>query len=937
MQILVLGLLELRHEGRAVVPTAGRDRALLVELIVHRGNVVSTGHLAEVLWGADQPTDPANALQVRVSRLRALLRSVAGPAGASLLHTRPGGYQFTPAEPELDVLAYEAALTAASQAAADEDRAAALMLHERAAALWRGEPFGGMPVGGCAAAESARLDELHLTACEDRAAAALRARRPADVLAALGAQVAAHPLRERAHALLIAALRDLGRPAEALAAYGRLRTVLAEELGTEPSPELRALHLDLLRVTAAPAPAPPRRPAQLPPKTVSLVGRSDERAVLDDALTRDMPAGASTVVVVSGMGGVGKTVLALSAAHELSERFPDGQLFVRLHGATPGLEAVAPAGALDTLIRSLGDAPPPGEGAEAAAAHLRSLLAGRRILLVLDDALSAAQVRPLLPAGPGCAVIVTSRVRLAGIEHAVHVPLGPLAEEDCVALLGSVAGRDRIAAEPAAAAQLAELCGGLPLALRISASRLSARTAWSVSSLVERLTGHRERLDELDLDDLSVRGTLSVTYQALTRGTGSEERMAAEVFRGIGTLDLPHYSAPVVAVLLDVTEHQAGRALDRLVDVALLEETHLGRYAPHDLVRDVCRELAQQETDREGRSVAVARVLEWYAAMAGGAARALLPSRHRGLVFLAPGNGVRVPVDATRAAAWSEVERTNVLALLGRTFPGPRAHPVVIQLGMAACACLQRQGRFAELLAAGGIVAATATAAGDTPARGAAWNYMAAAHWGAGRHGESLALIDDCLDLWRACGDTDAERGELCNRGLLLDKLDRLEEARVTLLDCLRLCEESGDRYNEAITLSHLGNLHDRIDARLSIGFHQRSLRLGEELEHAVFMDTARCNIGYALLALDRPGEAQLHFEAALELLDVDGQWTTEREIRLGLSRALREQGAHQRAARECAVLLELSGSRDDTYSLKLARAEAAVIDELLAAEPATT
>ncbi|MEW2285279.1 BTAD domain-containing putative transcriptional regulator [Streptomyces sp. NPDC047841] len=342
------------------------------------------------------------------------------------------------------------------------------------------------------------------------------------------------------------------------------------------------------READGPAVRQPPRPAQLPAPPAHFTGRADVRRELRRTLT-EPSAPAPAVAVVSGMAGIGKSALALHVAHELRERFTDGQLYVNLHGATPGMTPLTATQALSALLRDLGTEPrhiP--EHPDAAAALLRSLLAPARILLVLDDAANAAQVRPLLPAGPDCAVIVTSRSPLAALDGARRFPLSPLTGEDSAALLRAVSGRAGLDAGHA----LVELTGRLPLALRVVAARLAARRALTPDVLAGQLAETGGRLRHLEYDDLSVRRSLAVAHDALAAAEREADRDAALALRHIGALDLPTYGAPLIARLTGMDERRAEAALDRLVDVALLEETAYGRYAPHDLVRDFARELA---------------------------------------------------------------------------------------------------------------------------------------------------------------------------------------------------------------------------------------------------------------------------------------------------------------------------------------------------------
>ncbi|MFF3378026.1 BTAD domain-containing putative transcriptional regulator [Streptomyces sp. NPDC002680] len=355
---------------------------------------------------------------------------------------------------------------------------------------------------------------------------------------------------------------------------------------------------------SAPEPSPMPHPAQLPPPPTHFTGRTALAEALCRTLTPERHPGPedvtpiAPVAVIHGMPGVGKSALALHAAHTLRDRFPDGQLYLDLHGTTPGpgTPPLTPSHALTALLRDLGAEPlriP--EHPDAAAALLRSLLAPTRTLMVLDDARHAAQIRPLLPAGPGCAVIVTSGSPLTALDGARRFPLTPLTATESAELLRAVSGRDGLdAAHP-----LVELTGRLPLALRVVAARLAARQALTPDLLAGQLAAAISRLPYLEYDDLSVRRSLAGAHDALHTSAHEADRDAALALRRIGTLDLPSYDIQLLARLTETDEHRAEAALDRLTDVALLEETAYGHYAPHDLVRDFARELAEAEAPGE--------------------------------------------------------------------------------------------------------------------------------------------------------------------------------------------------------------------------------------------------------------------------------------------------------------------------------------------------
>ncbi|GHB81390.1 hypothetical protein GCM10010397_60520 [Streptomyces spinoverrucosus] len=594
-----------------------KARVLLAALLLEAGRVVPVASLKDALWGGAPPASAHASLHNHVARLRRMLDD------PGRLRAVPPGYLLRVEQGELDVHVFESHVAAARAAHAGREWERAVRQCARALALWRGAPLSGLPteVGGYAFVQ--RLVEARLLLLEWRYDAELALAEPgaaggdrlAGLVPELAALAAEHPFREAYHRQLMVALHRTGRRAEALAVHRDLRTRLVEELGVEPGVGVREAHVEVLRGgaresdgegqeeesgeavsggsvvvraaadgpgTSAQAPAP--RPSQLPPPPAHFTGRAAVRDALLTTLTQ--PA---ALAVISGMAGVGKSALALYAAHALAERFSDGQLYVNLHGATPGMNPLTPGQALTALLRDLGvDPRRVPEHPDAAAALLRSLLAPTRTLLVLDDAASAAQVRPLLPAGAGCVVIVTSRSPLTALDGARRFPLTPLSSAESAALLRAVSGRDGLdAGHP-----LVELTGRLPLALRVVAARLAARRALTPDVLAGQLAATEGRLHHLEYDDLSVRRSLAVAHDALAASDREADRDAALALRRVGALDLPTYGAPLIARLTGTDERRAEAALDRLVDVALLEETAYARYAPHDLVRDFARELA---------------------------------------------------------------------------------------------------------------------------------------------------------------------------------------------------------------------------------------------------------------------------------------------------------------------------------------------------------
>ncbi|MCX3291301.1 BTAD domain-containing putative transcriptional regulator [Streptomyces sp. NEAU-H22] len=946
--------------GEARIIASPKSRALLAALLLDAGRVVSVESLKDALWGGAPPVSAQASLHNHITRLRRLLDD------PGRLRTVPSGYVLRIDEGELDVHVFDAHVTEARAAHTGRDWRRVVRECVGALALWRGAPLAGLPpeVGGYAFAQ--RLCEARLLLLEWRydAELALGGPRLHELVPELAALTVEYPLREVYHRQLMLALHRTGRQAEALAVHRELRTRLVGRLGIEPGPGVREAHVEVLRgavgergvkdpedangsghdkdstgangsggdkdSTGANGSGGPGRPApspaQLPPPPTHFIGRTAVRDALRRALTAPDPHPAA---VISGMAGVGKSALALHVAHQLAERFPDGQLHLDLHGATPGMTPLTPAQALTTLLRDLGTEPcriP--ERPEAAAALLRSLLAPTRTLLVLDDAASAAQVRPLLPGGAGCGVIVTSRSPLATLDGAARFPLAPLSGEESTELLRRASGREGLDGTDAARL-LVELTGRLPLALRIVAARLAARRALTPDTLAGQLTAADVRLHHLEYDDLSVRRSLAVAHDALAGSEREADRDAARTLVRIGALDLPTYGASLLARLAGTSEHRTEAALDRLLDVALLEETTYGRYAPHDLVRDFARERAGEQ----GTATTADTALHWYAAVAERVLAAIVEpgpdrdDRRRPTPGQPGGHAAHVGTvppfaDAEEAFAWGDRELENVVALAGRYADDPSGQRagLVSALVRLIFPYAHRRGRVAEMEVLGQAGLRVARRLGDAVAEAYALVDLAGLHFLTGRQNDALALNDRALAIWRRLDHTSWIRRCLNNRGLLLDGLGRHTEAGEALERSLEYARRLDDPYGEAVTHSHLGNLVEHTDPRAAIERHRRSLALGDAIGAVIVRHSAHCNIGYAHLRLGQPAAALPHFEESLRILGGHGDWHGESQTRLGLVRALRLLGRDGRAARECAELLSRAEARADHYTGGLAR-----------------
>ncbi|WP_436757164.1 BTAD domain-containing putative transcriptional regulator [Streptosporangium sp. V21-05] len=599
MELRLLGPIEVLSDGRQVPLGGGKPRALLAALLLTPGRAVTVERLMEAIWRDDPPRSARKILQTYVSSLR---RAFAGAGLPEVIFSHRVGYSAEIPPGSLDKDVFERLAEQGRRAARDGSHQEAADLFRAALALWRGPALGGSG-DTYLYAEAARLEELRLTLIEERIAAEL-ATGPSECLVdELTELTAAYPVRERLRRDLMVALYRAGRQVDALAVYQQGRQVLVEELGIEPGPELRRVHESILRsdpalLEAAGRPAPPR---QLPSPPPDFTAREEEIAELRDRL---VTPDAMPVCVIFGPGGVGKSTLALRAAHEIAHFYPDGQLHVELRGTT---EAPAdPREVLGRLLRDLGSGTPPGT-LEECAARYRTLLAGRRKLIMLEDAATEQQVRPLLPGAPGCGVVVTSRNRLAGLAGATVLTLGVLPDQAALRFLGQVAGPERVATDPDAAERIVRRCGGLPLALRIAGARLASRHRWPVARLADRLDDEQRRLDELAAGDQEVRAGIALSYDLLPPEAGT-------ALRRLGLLGLPYFPVWVVAAAMETGLDEAERVLDHLVDTSLANAVDTdaagrARYRLHDLVRLFARERACAEEPERERTAVVRRVL----------------------------------------------------------------------------------------------------------------------------------------------------------------------------------------------------------------------------------------------------------------------------------------------------------------------------------------
>ncbi|WP_186403545.1 AfsR/SARP family transcriptional regulator [[Actinomadura] parvosata] len=609
MDFKILGPIEVRtSHGMPIALGRRKQRVLLAALLLNTGKAIPSRRMLDWLWGERAPATAESNLYTYISALRKVLGS------PSRIEAGSHGYVLRVTPGEVDVTLFEELAAQGQQALSAGRHDVALERLSRALGLWRGESvLEDLPLPAPLRCEAARLERLRATVVDASLEARLALGRHGEMLADLETLTRRDPLNERLRAQHMLALYRCGRRADALAVFHRARSTLAAEVGLDPGPDLARMHERILaddpRLTPPAALAARRAPAELPMAPAAFTGRATEVARLRTMLTS--LSGASPVSAITGTAGAGKSALAVHVAHQVAGRFPDGRLYVDLHGSTPGGAPLHPADVLARLLRSLGDdtalrSAGPGRrpDLDEAAARFRSLTDGRRLLLLLDNARDAAQVRPLLPASPTCRVLVTARRTLTSLEAASHFRLGFMAEEETFALLTRLIGEERAAAEPRPARTIARLCAGLPLAVRIAAARLIARPGLSLGALAARLAAEERRLPELQTDDQAVRASFMLSY----RGLDPESR---RMFRLLGLLDGAlggtTVSVGAAADLADRSEPHAADLLDRLTDAQLLETCGHDRYRVHDLLRLFARERAGEEDSEEERAQAAWR------------------------------------------------------------------------------------------------------------------------------------------------------------------------------------------------------------------------------------------------------------------------------------------------------------------------------------------
>ncbi|WP_406317250.1 tetratricopeptide repeat protein [Streptosporangium sp. NBC_01639] len=912
MNFLMLGRLEIRDVNGTIVPVRRlKHRQLLATLLLEANFPVSNHQLMESLWGDDPPPSAERNIKTYVHTLRKLL--CPDDLRSTPIETQADGYLIALDRDDLDLSVFRDHVRQAKRAARNRDSDTAHHHFERALDLWRGKPL--LDTKGSRALDdaAARLSEEYVASLEELSEIRLSLGRYREVVSDLRPAVSANPLRERLWGQLMLGLYGAGDRAAALSTYQGLRKTIVEETGLEPSRPIQNLHqrilasASVLDLTAPQAPLPavearPQAPIprQLPRDPADFVGRAEELVRLGSLLAPWDGNPPQHIVAITGAPGSGKSTLAVRAAHMARGHFPDGQLYANLHGATPGIKQLEPAEVIGRFLRDLGVPPhivP--DDADEAAAVWRSELDGRKILVVLDDAADLAQVRPLLSVPVGNTILTTSRETFAMLDGCAEVPLGSLRGTEASAILAKLAGAQRVAEDMTATAHLISLCGSLPLAVRIAGARLANRPHWHVADLVERLANERRRLHELEVGDLAVRSSLTVSYDLLLGSAHPLNRMAARALCELGLLQVPDVAPHIVGALLDVPSDLAERAMERLVDGHLAEVDETGRYRLHDLVRLFANEQAPQQGTPAARGAALDRALSSYVATA-----------RLAVDLLDYPNGAPAEVDLStdpaplaseeEARTWLRRERANLLSAASQAMEAPEERTA--RLGVALTFSLfwhfHHSGLPPGFHAVNQQCLAAGQRLGDRGIEADAHNYLAISLSMANRCEDAVRHVQRQLFLCRELSDPHGERRALGSLAELHLRLNHYEEALGFAEGQWRIATALGHNRGQHHALTMIGAAHHHL-GRLDQAFTvlgdalARTRRNGDVYQETSVLE----KLGDIHLDRGDPAAARDHYRAALSCAHTAKVTVAEPYMLLGLARSSRLLGEVEQAS----------------------------------------
>ncbi|HEX6684650.1 MAG TPA: tetratricopeptide repeat protein [Candidatus Limnocylindrales bacterium] len=883
----ILGPLRVRRAGRPTELTRGRQRVLLARLALSVNLPVSQFELVELLWGSNAPETAINQLHKHISRLRGLL-------GSSLLSLSAGGYQLNLTDQQTDLGRFRVLVRQARQLAATDPFGCFEML-TTALRTWRDDPLAEVAEVSHHSALTALIEERIDTVlwCAGLAQTDEQHRRCLPLLRELATR---HPLHEPIFGGLIDALAATGQTAAALNAYDEIRTRLVEELGIDPGPRLRAKHLRVLRHqhqapdTRAddPQALATHRPAQLPAPPRYFTGRGGQLGELNDLLSAGLDDNCPVIATIVGPAGVGKTALALRWAAAVRARFPDGQLYLNLRGFTPD-PPIRPIEGLGLLLRALGVPAErvPADIDEASAAY-RSLLADRQILVLLDNAYNVHQVRPLLPGGAACAVVITSRHRLGGltaVEGAHRLVLDPLPTDEAAALLRVILGGARVDAEPTATRQLIKVCDHLPLALRVAAANLGEDGA-TIGEHVSRLRSGRLTAFSVDGDPhATVRAALDVSYLRLPPD-------ARRLFALLSISPAGDVGVGPVAALAGRTLDGARRLIGCLTEAHLLDEQRPGRYTMHDLVRIYAGERLDDDQATGDRRAAAQRLVRWYLAVAEVVCRLGTPHRERPVPSEEPAldQGL-VPDRLEDALAVLDEERPG-LSAVAKLALDRGDHRSASQLAYLLAAYFQLRGDGPDSVAIyeQGLVGAQRT--GDQSATTSLHNSLGIGFAVQRRWANARDHLLQARDASRRLGDRDGEARALLNLGRTLTDQGQLDEALVVFHRSLELSVAGGQHRRVAHLWNNIGLVYlHRGELDSAIEHLTHSLKLFRQRDDRNGEGSALDTLGRVHAALGDHATALRHFQDALAAQRESGNQEAEGDTLTNIGIAYQQRG----------------------------------------------
>jgi DNA-binding SARP family transcriptional activator len=903
----LLGSLRVLRNGVELPALPVKQRLLLAGLLLRPNEAVSAGELQAVVWAGEPPASAAANLRTYARGLRQALDT--GDGGRDRLPAVSGGYLLRVEPGERDLDRFDARVRQGQAALADGEPERAGTLLAEALGMWRGVPLSNLPLTYPLESRVRRLTERRLLAEEDHAAARLAAgTATADVIQRLRVLVEHHPLRQRAWGRLMTALYRTGDVSGALDAFQQARQALAEQTGLDPGPDLVRLHDDILHHRLSDGvPVETHPPAQLPLAVGGFVGREAELTRLDAALdAADSCSGAVAIATINGMAGVGKTTLALQWAHRAAGRFPDGQLYLNLRGYDEN-EAVTPAAALHGFLEALGV--PDGRipvTADARAGLFRSLLADRRMLVVLDNARDSEQVRPLLPGSGRSAVVITSREQLGGLVAAAHarpLTLRSLTRAESEGLLTARLGAERIAGEPDAVAGIIDGAGRLPLALSIVAARIAARPGFPLAAFATELRSPEARLDALAEGD--VRRVFSWSCRALSEPAG-------HLFRHLGLHPGPDLTGSAAVALTGRRPGEVRMALHELTRLHLLTEEQPDRFALHDLLRSYAAELVGSIESAEARRAALHRLYDFYLHSAFPAARLLQPQwTPISPAPALPESSAEAPPDLAAALDWFTTE-SRVLIRIVRRAADTGFETYSWQLAWAVTAFLAPRGRWQDQLTVQQIAVAAAERVADLCGQAMANRLLARATIRLGGHDDAEARLEAALHLYERIGDLVGQAHTLHSRTELAYERGRLQDALAYGRQELLLHRQAGAAAGEGRALNAIGFIHATIgDHEQAIASCTEALAIQQRIDDRNGQAATLDSLGLAHAGLGDLERAADHYERSVRLFrdSADRYHEAETLTRLGDARAATgDRQAAVDAWREAAQIYDTLG-----------------------------